>query len=266
MIRQMVGREVDQVFPAQSGAPQNDVALELRGVTRRGAVEDVNLRVHRGEIVGLAGMMGAGRTELARLIFGLDPLDAGSIMLNGRMLEHPTPARCKEQAAAFVTEDRRSEGLLLGASVDDNILVAVWPQFSRAGWLRSGKAGRAAAQIAEALRLSGSRQRPVHHLSGGNQQKTVFAKWLLREPQLLILDEPTRGIDVGAREEIYQIMRRLTAAGTAILLISSEIEELLGLADRILVLRAGRLVQEFFHCQFDREHILAYALGQVGPS
>jgi ABC-type sugar transport system ATPase subunit len=142
----------------------------------------------------------------------------------------------------------------------------VWPQFSRAGWLRSGKAGRAAAQIAEALRLNGSRQRPVHQLSGGNQQKTVFAKWLLREPQLLILDEPTRGIDVGAREEIYQIMRRLTAAGTAILLISSEIEELLGLADRIVVLRAGRLVQEFFHCQFDREHILAYALGQVVPS
>jgi ABC-type sugar transport system ATPase subunit len=200
------------------------------------------------------------------LIFGLDPLDAGSIELNGRTLTHPTPAHCKEQGAAFVTEDRRSEGLMLGASVDDNILVAVWPQFSRAGWLRPGKAGRAAAQIAEALRLGGSRQRPVRQLSGGNQQKTVFAKWLLREPKLLILDEPTRGIDVGAREEIYQIMRRLTAAGTAILLISSEIEELLGLADRIVVLRGGRRVQEFSHGQFDRERILAHALGQVVSS
>jgi ABC-type sugar transport system ATPase subunit len=266
MIRQMVGREVDQVFPARSGEPQNEVALELRGVTRRGAIEDVNLRVHRGEIVGLAGMMGAGRTELARLIFGLDPLDAGSIVLNGRTLAHATPARSREHGAAFVTEDRRSEGLMLGASVDDNILVAAWPQFSRAGWLRSGKAGQAAAQIAEALRISGSLRRPVRQLSGGNQQKTVFAKWLLREPKILILDEPTRGIDVGAKEEIYQIIRRLTAEGTAILLISSEIEELLGLADRIVVLRAGRLAQEFAYSQFDRERILAHALGQKVPS
>jgi ribose transport system ATP-binding protein len=266
MIRQMVGREVDQVFPVRTNSPQDEVALELRGVTSRGVVENVSLQVHRGEVVGLAGMMGAGRTELARVIFGLDALDEGSIILNGSPLLHPTPAHCRERGAAFVTEDRGSEGLLLGANVDDNILAATWPRFSRAGWLRRGKAGRAAARIAETLRLSGPRQRPVRQLSGGNQQKTVFAKWLLREPTLFLLDEPTRGIDVVAKEEIYQLLRDLTAAGAAILLISSEIEELLGLADRILVLRAGRLVQEFDRCEFDRERILACALGQVTPT
>jgi ABC-type sugar transport system ATPase subunit len=266
MIRQMVGRKVEHVFPARSNPPQNDVALELRGVTRRGVVEDVSLRVHRGEIVGLAGMMGAGRTELARLIFGLDALDRGSIVVDGRSLERPTPARSRDRGVAFVTEDRRSEGLLLNASVNDNILVAAWPRFSRAGWLRRDMADNAAAQIAEALRLGGSRLRPVRQLSGGNQQKTVFAKWLLREPRLLILDEPTRGIDVAAKEEIFQLLRRLTEDGAAILLISSEIEELLRLADRILVLRAGRLVQEFSQSEFDRERILAHAIGQEVPS
>jgi ABC-type sugar transport system ATPase subunit len=289
MIRQMVGREVDQVFPARTCEPHSEVALDLQHVTRWGVVEDISFQVHRGEIVGLAGMMGSGRTELARLVFGLDPLDAGAIVLNGSPVVHPTPARCRDRGVAFVTEDRRREGLLLGASVDDNILAAAWPRFSHGGWVARLKAGRAAARIAEALRIGGSRRRPVRELSGGNQQKTVFAKWLVGRPhldalsnplsrpltgtgrgalttQLLILDEPTRGVDVGAKEEIYRIMRRLTDAGTAILLISSEIEELLGLADRIVVLRAGRQVREFARCEFDREQILACALGQVRAS
>jgi ABC-type sugar transport system ATPase subunit len=262
----MVGREIDQVFPPRSDAPHDEVALRLRNVTRRGVIEDINLTVRRGEIVGLAGMMGAGRTELARIIFGLDPLDTGQIILSDGEIVHPTPAHCLDRRAAFVTEDRRGEGLLLGANVNDNILLAAWPSFSRAGWLQRSQASRAAAHIADALRIGGSRLRAVRHLSGGNQQKTVLAKWLLREPRLLMLDEPTRGIDVGAKAEIYQIVRRLTSAGAAILLISSEIEELLGLADRIIVLRAGRTVQEFARPEFDREQILSHALGQATPS
>jgi ABC-type sugar transport system ATPase subunit len=249
-----------------SSQPRDEVALELRQVTRWGVVENISLQVRQGEIVGLAGMMGAGRTELARLAFGLDPLDAGAILLHGKMLAHPTPTRCRSIGAAFVTEDRRREGLLLDATLEDNMLLASWPSFSRAGWLRRRSARRAAAKCAEALHIGGSRERPVRQLSGGNQQKAVFAKWLLREPNVLILDEPTRGVDVGAKEEIYHIIRRLTAGGAAILLISSEIEELLGLADRIIVLRAGRQVAEFAHSEFDRELILAHALGQVRRS
>jgi ribose transport system ATP-binding protein len=245
---------------------RDDVALELRQVTRRGVVENISIQIRQGEVVGLAGMLGAGRTELARLAFGLDPLDDGAILLHGEKLAHPTPARCRNRGAAFVSEDRRREGLLLEASVDDNILLAAWPSFSRAGWLRRRSARRAAESCAEALHISGSRDRPARQLSGGNQQKAVFAKWLLRDPKVLILDEPTRGVDVGAKEEIYHVIRRLTAGGAAILLISSEIEELLGLADRIIVLRAGRMVAEFASGEFDREHILAHALGQLKPS
>ncbi len=262
LIQQMIGRELDHVFPERRAAIGEEIVLQLRNVSRRGVVDDVSLEVRSGEILGIAGMMGAGRSELARLAFGLDPLDAGTVQLGGDMLAVPTPARTVKKGVALITEDRRDDGLLLNASVDDNMLLASWRDHACAGWLRRRAAKRAAAAMADSLKIGGALDRPVVQLSGGNQQKAIFARWLLRKPRCLILDEPTRGVDVGAKDEIYRLIRRLTDAGTAILLISSEIEELLGLADRVAVMRAGRMVGEFARAEFDRERVLACALGQ----
>jgi len=262
LIQHMIGRELDHVYPERGAAIGEEIVLQLRNVSRRGVVDNVSLQVRSGEILGIAGMLGAGRSELARLAFGLDPLDAGTVLFSGEALALLTPGRAVARGGALITEDRRDDGLLMNASVEDNVLLASWRDYAFGGWLRRRAAKRGAAAMADSLKIGGSLHRPVGQLSGGNQQKAIFARWLLRKPRCLILDEPTRGIDVGAKDEIYRLIRRLTDAGTGILLISSEIEELLGLADRIVVMRAGRLAGEFDRAEFHRERVLACALGQ----
>jgi ABC-type sugar transport system ATPase subunit len=290
MISLMVGREIAQLFPSRSvkGFPPHKpatptripapdaapaasaaigrpmVLLEVANVTQPGIVADISFRLHAGEVLGISGLMGSGRTELARILFGLDPMIRGTIRLAGRSLERLSPQARVAAGLAFLTESRREEGLCLEASIADNLsLVALNRHASGpAGWLDRDALNTAvqAARRAVTLTASARDAQPVKTLSGGNQQKVVLAKWLLNEPRVFILDEPTRGIDVGAKHEVYSLINQLVGRGAGVLMISSEIEELIGMCDRILVMNRGRMRDEIDCLQFDRERILKAAL------
>jgi ribose transport system ATP-binding protein len=262
LITLMVGRSVDTVFPARAEQPPGEPAIEVSGLGRTGAFRGVSLTARRGEVVGLAGLMGAGRTEVLRAVFGLEPPDAGEVRIHGRLLR-PDPREAIARGVALVTEDRRDDGLVLDATIADNLALASLRAHARGGWIDRRTLARALAAQAEAVRLDAPAglARPARTLSGGNQQKVVLGKWLLGRPSVVLLDEPTRGIDVGAKQQVYRLVADLSAAGTAVLLASSEIEELLGLADRVLVLRQGSVVDEMARKDFDRERILGAALG-----
>ena len=259
----MVGRAIDQLYPRRQAGPSDAVLLAAAGVSRRGALADISFSLRRGEILGLAGLMGAGRTELARTLFGLDPLVHGSIRVRGKP-HRPAPRRSIRAGIAFVTEDRREEGLMSDASVLFNAALAALPGFAagRVGWIDRAAVARGVAAVAQSTRLAlpGAAEQLVRTLSGGNQQKVVLAKWLLCCPTVFILDEPTRGIDVGAKQEVYRIINSLAEQGAGVLMISSEIEELTGLCDRILVMAGGRIRGAFERAEFDREAILRLAL------
>ena len=276
LVSWMVGRELKQLFPErrapalrQAPGPDNDTSarrpplLEVRHVFQPGVVRDVSFCLQRGEVLGLSGLMGAGRTELARILFGLDPHEQGTITVAGRPLKGPPRGRI-QRGLALLTESRRDDGLCLEASVADNLALVSLPGRTRTPLRLLDFSGLrdALAKIREAVRLQPklTNEQSVKTLSGGNQQKVVLAKWLLIEPEVLLLDEPTRGIDVGAKSEIYQLIREIAERGAGVLVISSELEELTGLCDRILVLNRGRLAGEFAHGEFDRERILNAAL------
>ena len=228
-------------------------------------LRNIHLQVARGEIVGIGGLMGSGRSELARAIFGLDPHAEGTVRVNGEtLLSGDVPSRLKA-GVAFLTEDRRHEGLLLDATVGDNLALAGLPQFASHTAIIQRPALLAASKaIAFSLGLKSGdiRTTPVRNLSGGNQQKVVLGRWLLTKPKLFILDEPTRGVDVGAKQDIYRLLGEMAEAGMGILIISSELEELLGLCDRILVMHRGELKATVDRAHFDREEILRAAFGQ----
>lgn len=263
IIRWMVGRDLREVYPPRTGSP-GEVILEVRGLRRGEAVRGVSFSVRRGEILGFAGLMGAGRTELVRALFGADRADAGEVRLRSavRPLRFRSPAAAVRHGLALLTENRKEEGLLLPLGVRANTTLARLRAVARCGWLRpraeTAAAGRLAEQLAVRCR---SLEQPVRELSGGNQQKVVMARWLHRDSDILIVDEPTRGIDVGARQEVHRCLDRLAAAGKAILMISSDLDELLGLCDRIAVVAAGRIVAEFARGAWSREAILTAALG-----
>ncbi len=264
LIRHMVGRTLDTVFPPRSGRSPGAPALEVSGLARRGAFRDLTFTVRRGEVVGLSGLMGAGRTEVLRCLFGLDRIQAGRVSVHGVPLQSHSPREAVARGLALVTEDRRDDGLLLEASVADNLSLASLGAYAhRGGWIDRRRLAQALAAQADAVRLetTGGFARPAATLSGGNQQKVVLGKWLLTRPSVVLLDEPTRGVDVGAKQQVYQLVSDLADAGTAVLLASSEIEELLGLADRILVMRQGTLAAELAREEFDQERILTAALG-----
>ena len=265
MIRSMIGRELSGLFPERTSAPEQEVVLHADALTQPGVMEAVSFDVRKGEILGLFGLMGSGRSELARALFGLDPVASGTVTLAGEPLSGP-PSRRIERGLAFVTENRRDEGLLLEAPVADNLSLVAVREFGR-GPL--GLLDRAAhAQVTEhakaelGIRAADIARQPVKALSGGNQQKVVIGKWLMKDPRLFILDEPTRGVDVGAKYEIYALADRLAASGGGVLFISSELEELLGVADRILVMSRGEIVAAFTS-PFDRELILAAAFRET---
>ncbi len=264
LVTLMVGRTIQQFFPPRITVPSPEPVLEAEGLSQPGVVRNIRFTLHRGEVLGLAGLMGSGRSELARILFGLDPCERGQVRVNGQPLRTRSPRASIERRVAFLTEDRRAEGLCLEASIADNLALVTLPSHARGpfGWLDLlGLRGRATA-IRDAVRLNKSARdtQPVKSLSGGNQQKVVLAKWLLAEPSVFILDEPTRGIDVGAKTEIYALINDLVARGAGVLIISSEIEELIGLCDRILVLNRGELRDEIARPDFDRERILRAAL------
>lgn len=264
----MVGRPIEALFPCRRELPPSvNSVLEVRGLSEPAVLDNISLTVRSGEIVGIAGLMGSGRTELARALFGLDRYSAGVVRVDGKELRSGDIKARLGAGLAFLTEDRRHEGLMLEAPVADNMALAALPQFTS----RFGKRVRGPDLVSVVevlgkkmnLKSGDVRATLAHTLSGGNQQKIVFGRWLLRRPKVFILDEPTRGVDVGAKEEIYRLLVEIAEAGTAILMISSELEELIGLSDRILVMHRGALCAQFDWECFDREAILRAAFGQV---
>jgi ribose transport system ATP-binding protein len=262
MITLMIGRAIEQLYPPRRSAPQSGILLATRDLTARGIVKNVSFILHRGEVLGLFGLMGSGRTELARMIFGLDGFDSGELLVRDNALQHHTPQSSIRNGLAFITENRREEGLLMNMTIAENIALAALPRFGATPLqiIERSRLADAAATAAELLQIkTGSVTLPAKSLSGGNQQKVVIAKWLMSRPSIFIMDEPTRGIDVGAKYEIYSIIDRLAADGGGVLFISSEIEELLAMCDRILVMSKGEIVGEFARGGFDKEKILRSA-------
>jgi L-arabinose transport system ATP-binding protein len=260
LVRMMVGRDVSTLFRTAERTP-GDVVLEVDGVTTDD-VRDISLQVRAGEVVALAGLVGAGRSELAKAIVGDLPIRSGEVRLGGRRLRLRTPGDAVRAGIGFAPEERKAEALILGRTIRDNISLASLDTMRRFRVVQQGKERAAAREFVSSLRIrTPSIEQQVRKLSGGNQQKVVLARWLARRPQLLILDEPTRGVDVGAKAEIYSIIDGLVAQGTALLIISSELPEVIGLADRILVMRDGRLQGEL-PAGAAEEQILALAMAE----
>ena len=263
VIRAMVGRDMDALFPKLPTEPGR-VVLEIQRLTREGDFTDVSFVVRSGEIVALAGLVGAGRTEVARAIFGIDRWDAGSVEIEGRRLPPGSPSAAMAAGIGLVPEDRRQQGLVMDFSIERNIALASLDSVRRGGMIFRGAERTFARAWALRLQLKYARlSNPVWTLSGGNQQKTVLAKWLGRKPKLLIVDEPTRGIDVGTKAEVHRLLSELAAQGVAVLMISSELPEVLGMADRIIVLFEGRVMREFARADADEDAIMRAATGQV---
>jgi rhamnose transport system ATP-binding protein len=266
IIRSMVGRDLDALFPKTDTVP-GAVVLDVRRLTREGVFADVSFTVRSGEIVGLAGLVGAGRSEIARAVFGIDRHDAGSVMIGGHAMPNGSPLAAMTAGVAFVPEDRRLQGLVMEMSLDHNVALASLRRLRRRGLIFRSSERELASDWAVKLRLKfGRMKNPVSTLSGGNQQKVVLAKWLARSPTLLIVDEPTRGIDVSTKAEVHRLLDELVANGVAVLMISSELPEILGMADRILVLREGRLVAEMPRGAADEASVMRAATGQASES
>jgi ribose transport system ATP-binding protein len=258
----MANRELKEHFPKRR-VPRGEELLRVEGL-RSGLLQDVSFSVHRGEVVALAGLLGAGRTEVARAITGADPPHAGRVTVHGRELPLRAPRDAIRRGVGFLPEDRKTQGLVLERSVAENLVLPSAPRLSRFGWMkRAAERALAAAAVTDLrIKTPGLEQRVVL-LSGGNQQKVVLGKWLAADVDLLVIDEPTRGIDVAAKVEIYEEMNRLTAKGAGILMISSELPEVLGMSDRILVMRQGRIVAELDAQGATQEQVLRAALGQA---
>ncbi len=266
IIRSMVGRDLDTLFPKTETAAGN-VVLEVGGLTRAGVFADISFTVREGEIVALAGLVGAGRSEVARAIFGIDQRDAGVVRMKGATLPVGDPRAAMAAGIGFVPEDRRQQGLVMDLSIDHNLALASLGRLSRFGLIRRSSERDLTLTWAEKLQLKfGRLTNTVGTLSGGNQQKVVLGKWLARSPELLIIDEPTRGIDVGTKAEVHRLLDELVSAGVAVLMISSELPEVLGMADRVLVLREGKLTGEFARADADEDSIMRAATGVVAGS
>jgi rhamnose transport system ATP-binding protein len=263
VIRAMVGRDMDALFPKVPTEPGR-VVLKVDRLTREGDFTDVSFVVRSGEIVALAGLVGAGRTEVARAIFGIDRADAGSVEIEGKRLRPGSPSAAMAAGIGLVPEDRRQQGLVMDFSIERNIALASLDTVRRGGLVLRASERTFARDWALRLRLKYAKlTNPVWTLSGGNQQKTVLAKWLGRKPTLLIVDEPTRGIDVGTKAEVHRLLSDLAAQGVAILMISSELPEVLGMADRVVVLFEGRVMREFARADADEDAIMRAATGLV---
>src|SRR3954470_11684039 len=240
LIEDMVGRNLEQIFP-DTGAPGADEVLRVNGLTSAaGAFRDISFSVHAGEILGIAGIVGAGRTELVRAIAGADPVESGTVTIGGRELRSGDPLAAIRAGVTLVPEDRKQDGIVLDMAIADNIAVCNLDRLADGGWVKPGRVRAVAEHAIKRLQVKGAADDPVRSLSGGNQQKVVIAKWLERQPRVIILDEPTRGIDMGARAAIYDVIADLAREGMAVIVVSSELEEVLGLAHRVMVLSRGQ--------------------------
>jgi ABC-type sugar transport system ATPase subunit len=261
LVRHMVGRSVS-LFP-RTAAKIGEVLLDVRNLTRLGAFRDISFSVRAGEIVGLAGLVGAGRTEVARVLFGLDRADAGQVLLDGKRVSFKSPSAALGAGIAYVPEDRHLDGLVSGFSIAENVTLPILPRLFPRLFTRRSRERSLAAGYSERLRIrSTGVDELVEALSGGNQQKVVIAKWLATNPRVLILDEPTRGVDIGAKVEVHRIISDLAAAGLGIILISSELPEVLAMSDRIIVLHEGVMSAEIPRAEASEERVMFAATGQ----
>ncbi|HWX41050.1 MAG TPA: sugar ABC transporter ATP-binding protein [Blastocatellia bacterium] len=266
LIRMMVDRELTQLFP-KTQAQIGEEVFRADGLNKREVLKDISFSLHRGEVLGIAGLLGSGRTELARVIFGVDKPDSGALFIKGKLQKVSSPRSAVKLGIGFLTEDRKTQGLVLGLPVKENICLPSLDRFSRLGVVRRRDEDAAAQTYVKQLRIktAGIDQKVVF-LSGGNQQKVVLSKWLCSQVDIFIFDEPTRGIDVGSKTEIYQLINGLTAAGVAIIMISSELPEVLGMSDRILVMHGGEIKGEFPASEATQEKLLHCALSTDGSS
>ncbi|MCS6834581.1 MAG: sugar ABC transporter ATP-binding protein [Anaerolineae bacterium] len=263
LIQMMVGREIDDLFPklpSQLGA----TVLRVRGVARHPLPRGVSLEVRAGEIVGLAGLVGSGRTELAHVLFGITTAQEGEIWLDGQRVQIKNPSQAMRLGIAYVPEDRGNQGLIKQMKVRENTSLAILRSIARSGFINHQAERDLADRFVRELSIrTPSIEQVVNKLSGGNQQKIVVSKWLASKPKLLIMDEPTRGVDVGAKSEIHRLISQLASEGMAILMISSELPEILGMSDRVLVMREGRIVAEFSRAEATQERVGAAMMGEV---
>jgi ribose transport system ATP-binding protein len=266
VISLMVGRVIYESAPEIPENPSEEVVLEVRNLNRGRALRDVSFKLRKGEILGFAGLMGAGRTEAARVIFGADPMDSGEIYVNGKLVQIKSPQDAVRQSIGYLSEDRKRYGLVLGMDVKENVAMASMKKFLRWGfWMNFKKAAAKAQEMVSALSIkTPSLEQKVKFLSGGNQQKVIIGKWLTADTNILIFDEPTRGIDVGAKSEIYKLLNELTSQGKSIIMISSELPEILRMSHRVVVMCEGRVTGTLTADEIDQESIMQLATMRNG--
>ncbi len=263
IIRMMVGRSLDQTFPKKEKGERKGV-LSLKKICRGKALKDISLKVYSGEILGIAGLVGSGRTDLARVIFGADSFDSGEMFFEGKDLKWLNPKTAISSGIGFVTENRKIEGFVGCLSVKENLTSLIFPKISKWGWINAPAQNDIAEACVEQFNIAtAGLEQEIQFLSGGNQQKVILAKWITAKPKLIIMDEPTRGVDVGAKVEIYQIIRRMAEQGKAVIMISSELPEIIGMSDRIAVMHEGSIVGEISGSDATEEKILMMATGQM---
>jgi len=256
-----VGRTIYESSPELPEKPSEEIALEVKGLNRGRELRDVSFKLKKGEILGFAGLMGAGRTEVARAIFGADPTDSGQIFVKGKPVQIKHPMQAVEQGIAYLSEDRKRYGLALGLDVETNTVLASMNQFvTKIGWVNASRIRKVADGHVKSLAIkTPSLRQKVKNLSGGNQQKVIIGKWLTADTDILIFDEPTRGIDVGAKSEIYKLLNELAQQGKAIMMISSELPEILRMSHRIVVMCEGRITGELTAGEATQEKIMWFA-------
>ena len=266
IISMMVGRTIYESAPEVPDRPNQETVLAVKGLNRAGVLKDINFTLKKGEILGFAGLMGAGRTEVARAVFGADRIDTGEIYDQVRRAQIKTPSDAVRYGIGYLSEDRKRYGLALGMDVESNVVLAAFKKFlGRLGWVNRGKTRRTAQQYVETLAIkTPTIQQRVRNLSGGNQQKVVIGKWLTADTDILIFDEPTRGIDVGAKSEIYKLLNDLAHQGKSIIMISSELPEVLRMSHRIIVMCEGRITGELSAAEATQEGIMKYATQRGG--
>jgi ribose transport system ATP-binding protein len=262
----MVGRRLTEQYP-KAAEPAPDEALRVEGLTKRGICNDVSFSVKRGEILGFAGLVGAGRTEIMQLIYGHRRKDAGRIFVNGKEVRIRNTRDAVKNGIALIPEDRKKQGLILELSVRDNSAITIFDLHTRGGFIQWREIGKLVRQMVSSLGIrTPSLAQTVRNLSGGNQQKVVLSKWFVRRCEVYIFDEPTRGIDVGAKVEIYKLMESLAASGAGVIMVSSELLEVMNVPHRIAVVYNGRIVKEFNKGQATQEQVMSYALGFGGKA
>ena len=261
VVSYMVGRDIGDFYP-EMDAEISDVKLELKNFNREGFFKDINIKAKKGEVLGISGLMGAGRTEIMRSVFGLDPKDSGEVFIDGKKIEIKNPADAIKNKIGFVTENRQEEGLILDESIRENISLLNFDKFSKNSFIDKAKEKNLSDNLVDSFKVkTQSSESKISDLSGGNQQKVVFAKWYAIGPEVLILDEPTKGVDVGAKREIYDLIKDLTKKAVSIILISSDLPELISLSNRIYVIHEGKIQGELLKKDASQEKIMTLATG-----